>query len=170
MYICGFTRCNLTVYTQYAGNKDGKDVLVRKQLMKYTKNWTKNRKTWWIVYLITTLNICRFRRKFDHLAFRSAPNCTEITKNTDKNRNWAKSLVLRFWTSSKETVIQPETKTAKYLFIGLHVRSTLLVWAPVKGHTKLCLWTTIKCLQPSGLRKLYPFHASVVIWIPALQK
>ena len=77
------------------------------QLMKYTKNLTKkNLETWWVVYLITTLNNCRFRRKCDHLAFRSAPNCTGITTNTNKNRNWTKSLVLRFGTSSKETVIQ----------------------------------------------------------------
>ena len=60
--IQGFTRCNMTVYTQYARDKHGK-VVVHVQLMKYTKNWTKNQNTWWVVYLITTLNICRFRRK-----------------------------------------------------------------------------------------------------------
>eukprot|EP00493_Phyllostaurus_siculus_P020418 UN20743 len=37
MYICGFTRCNLTVYTQYARNKHCKYVRVRMQRMKYTK-------------------------------------------------------------------------------------------------------------------------------------
>ena len=110
--IQGFTRCNMTVYTQYARDKHGK-VVVHVQLMKYTKNWTKNQNTWWVVYLITTLNICRFRRKLDHLAFRSAQDCIWTTKNRDKNRTGTKSLVLRFWTFSKETVIQccPRNKT-----------------------------------------------------------
>ena len=75
--------------------------------MRYFEGFHNSYNTiWWGVYLITTPNTCRFRRKLDHLAFRSAQDCSGIAKNRDKNRSWTKSPVLHFWTSSNETFIQ----------------------------------------------------------------
>ena len=56
-----------------------------------------------------------------------------------------------------------EKHKEKYLFIGLHVRSTPLVWAPVKGHTKFLNKTNIHIPSCLGDHTFYEQQPSVSI-------
>ena len=110
VYFCVFTPYNLSVYTHHIMvyvYKIYMHRVIRMRLQRvyllyyeHYHKWTKKSEDFvdipWNVYLITTLNIGRFRRKLDHPASRSVQDCTGIVKNTSKNRNLTKSLFLRF--------------------------------------------------------------------------